>query len=99
MGDPEEKRSEPKTWLDLAEFFYKSYKNTSKQKLLEFMAEHEDFENLTQMGQEELAIKYSERLGWSARKQSHSPRIPDLKTSASKRLGLRKCGVIHERQE
>lgn len=74
FGQLEEKRSEPKNWLELAEFFYRSYKNTSKDRLLVFMAEHEDIASLVDLEQRELAIIYCERMGWSAWNQAHDSR-------------------------
>lgn len=66
FGRLEEKRSEPRNWLELAEFFYRSYKDTNKERLLEFMAGAGDFDELARMTQDELAIVYSERVAWSA---------------------------------
>jgi hypothetical protein len=66
FGQLEEKQAKPQNWLELAEFFYHSHKNTSKDKLLEYMANHEDVEILVDLDQKELAIIYCERLGLSA---------------------------------
>ncbi|MDD3183402.1 MAG: SEC-C metal-binding domain-containing protein [Alphaproteobacteria bacterium] len=46
---------------ELFEWMLESYKNTSKEKLLEFMKEHHDFENLRSMPQQDLAETYCER--------------------------------------
>ena len=59
-------------WMDLAMFFYKTYKDSSRKKLLEFMAGHENFGELQKLPQEELAILYSERMGWSGWSRNHS---------------------------
>ena len=57
-------------WLQLCEFFYKSYKGTSHDKLLKWMKEAVDIENLRALSQEDLAIVYCERLGWTGFHQS-----------------------------
>jgi hypothetical protein len=64
-----EVRQVPKTaknWLELAQFFYDTYKNTDRSKLLDWMKEAVDIEYLKTLAQEELAITYCERLGWGA---------------------------------
>ncbi|WP_442572731.1 hypothetical protein [Glycocaulis sp.] len=66
FGQLEEKPSKPQNWLELAEFFYRTYKNSSKEKLLEFMKGHDDLDRLADMEQNELAIIYCERLGLAA---------------------------------
>ena len=71
FGRVEKKRSEPQNWLELAEFFYRSYRETDKEKLLEFMADHEDTAVLATLEQAELSIIYCERIGWSAWNDSH----------------------------
>lgn len=52
-------------WLELCEFFYESYKNTPRDKLLEWMKDAPDIEDLRNLSQEELAVIYCERLGWA----------------------------------
>jgi hypothetical protein len=53
-------------WIELAQFFYDTYKNTDRSKLLDWMKEAADIEYLKTLAQEELAITYCERLGWGA---------------------------------
>jgi hypothetical protein len=52
--------------LELFDFFFESYRNTSKDRLLEFMKEHPDYENLKKESQRELAIIFCERVVYSA---------------------------------
>lgn len=66
FGQLEERRSEPQDWLELADFLYRSYRNTSKERLLEFMEGHQDIKYLTTLSQEELAIVYCELTAWAA---------------------------------
>jgi hypothetical protein len=64
-----EVRQLPKTarnWLELAQFFYDTYKDTDREKLLEWMKDAADVEYLKMLSQKELAIVYCERLGWGA---------------------------------
>ncbi len=64
-----EVRQLPKTaknWLELAQFFYDTYKNIERSKLLDWMKEAADIDYLKTLSQEELAITYCERLGWGA---------------------------------
>ncbi len=51
--------------LGLFDFFFENYRNTPKERLLEFMKEHQDYESLKEESQEELAIIYCERLVYS----------------------------------
>jgi hypothetical protein len=51
--------------ISIYDFFYESYSKTPKEKLLEFMKEHPDKEELIKLGQEELAKIYCERLTYS----------------------------------
>lgn len=64
-------------WLDLAKFLYASYKNTPRDKLLEWMKGAQDIAELAVLSQEELAIAYCERMAWSVevqqRKSSQQP--------------------------
>jgi hypothetical protein len=52
--------------LDLYDFFFDSYRNTPKEKLLEFMDEAPDIETLRTLSQPELARFYCEQLAYSA---------------------------------
>ena len=55
--------------LDLYDFFHSTYKKSSKQKLLQFMESHPDYQSLKDKSQEELAIIYCERLVYWAMKR------------------------------
>jgi len=65
FGQIQEQNAQPKNWLELAEFMYRTYQTTSKDKLLEFMSEHDEIKSLMRLDQEELAITYCERMAWS----------------------------------
>jgi hypothetical protein len=58
------------TPLDLYDFFFGSYSQSTREKLLEFMATAPDFEQLKQLDQTQLAEEYSARLATSAWNQS-----------------------------
>jgi hypothetical protein len=62
--------------LDLYDFFYGVYKNTAKEKLLEFLKGHRDMDAFEKMSQEELARVYCEMLAYSAIRQP-KPRQTD----------------------
>lgn len=53
------KMRDPIDWFD---FFYKSYKESSREKILEFMAEHPDIVDLRKLSEDEVRITYCERL-------------------------------------
>lgn len=57
--------SRTKDALDFFDFFYNSYKNSSKEKLLEFLKDAPDYDILKNETQKELAITYCERLVYS----------------------------------
>jgi len=65
FGKLEEKHDQPQNWIELADFMYRTYHHTSKEKLLEFMENHNDIEDLTRLDQKELVIIYCERMAWS----------------------------------
>lgn len=46
------------TQLDWFEFAYETYKNTSKAQLLEFMKDAPNFDELRELDQDDLAIRY-----------------------------------------
>jgi hypothetical protein len=46
---------------EMFEFFLDSYKNTPKERLLEFMKDAPDIDTLKQMEQMEIALEYCER--------------------------------------
>jgi hypothetical protein len=52
--------------LDLFDFFYESYKETSRERLLEFLKDSPDFERLKSLDREELLVTYCERVVYSA---------------------------------
>jgi len=52
--------------LDLYDFFYDTYRKSSKEKLLEFLEGHPNFDHLREQSQEELAKTYCEMLVYSA---------------------------------
>ena len=56
-------------WLELAEFFYDSYRNTPREKLLKWMENERDIDDLRTLSQCELAIIYCERTAWAAENQ------------------------------
>ena len=66
FGEIREPPAKCKSIVDWCDFHYKSYKNTSREKLLEWLADAADYERLSQLSQKELAIEYCERLGWYA---------------------------------
>ena len=49
-------------YLELFLFFYDTYRQADRSKLLDFMKDHSDYEVLKERTQEELAIIYCERL-------------------------------------
>ena len=53
-------------WLELCEFFHSTYKTTERSKLLDWMKEAKDIDQLKTLSQEELAITYCERMAWNA---------------------------------
>ncbi len=61
--------------LQLFDFVYESYRNTSKAKLLEFMKGHPNIEELKQLDQKELAIRYCEQFVYAV--MSRSKRIEE----------------------
>lgn len=66
FGEVRQQSKTVENWLDLAKFFYETYQNTSREKLLEWMKGALDYESLCKLSQEELAIVYCERTAWSA---------------------------------
>ena len=56
---------EAKSPLELFDFFHDGYRHTPKERLLELMKEHTDYESLKKEQQKELAIIYCERLVYS----------------------------------
>jgi hypothetical protein len=65
FGEVRQVPHQSKNWLDLAKFFYTSYKNTPREKLLQWMKAWRDFEELSKLSQRDLAIAYCERIAAS----------------------------------
>jgi hypothetical protein len=61
FGVYKEQGRKAETPLELFDFFFDTYKQTTKEKLLEFMKNHSDVDKLKELGQEELAVTYCER--------------------------------------
>ena len=59
-----------KSYVDWCDFFYDSYKNTPKDRLLELLKGAVDIEVLKSLEQRELAILYSERCAASVHNQA-----------------------------
>lgn len=62
---PENRMRKIKTVVDAFDFLYETYKRTPKERLLEFLAESPDIDDLRQLPQEDLAIAYCERIAHS----------------------------------
>lgn len=60
---PVAKRS--KTFVDKCDFLFETYQHSSREKLLEFLANAVDIEHLRTLEQRDLAIIYCERVAWS----------------------------------
>ena len=68
--------------LDLYDFFYNCYKNSSKEKLLEFMKSYQNYEAIKEYSQTDLAKLYCENLTYSAM-SSNKANSADAKSSAT----------------
>jgi hypothetical protein len=67
--------------LALFDFFYESYKNCPREKLLSFLKDRDDFENLKTFSNEELLITCCEAWVYSAVSSSSAPAVtPDSST-------------------
>lgn len=66
FGEVRQETKKVDNWLQLASFFHETYKTTPREKLLEWMSDASDIEELTQLSQAELAIKFCERAAWTA---------------------------------
>ena len=62
--------------IDYFDFFYESYRHTSKERLLELLHGHSDLERLSHESQEEIAITYCEGLVYSIMKQQEGSQKP-----------------------
>jgi len=65
FGIPLNQSGEAKDPMELFDFFHNTYKNTPREKLLEFMTNASDLEALKKLSPEELSITYCERLVYS----------------------------------
>jgi SEC-C motif len=69
-------------WLDLAKFFYETYKNTPREKLLEWMKDAQNYEYLKTLPREDLAIVYCEGIAAASEHSSGQrravPRTPEV---------------------
>lgn len=68
---------ESKTPLELFEFFLEAYKNSPKEKLLEFMKNAPDYAVLERMSQSDLAIEYCDRICASVMKNQDKGNVND----------------------
>jgi hypothetical protein len=68
---PKKKRAE--TPLELFDFFFDSFRNTPKERLLELLAGHPEFERLKEESQEELALTYCEGVVYSILNSKDNP--------------------------
>lgn len=73
FGEIRDGRNRPETLVEWCDFFYRTYKNTSRDKVLEWLAGSPDLAELQKLSQEELAIILCERYGLRAfnRAQAH----------------------------
>ena len=72
FGVPSQRKTEAKTALDLYDFFYRSYRHTPKERLLELVKDWPDQTRLATLGQGELASLYAEGMAvtaWRERKR------------------------------
>jgi len=58
-----------KDLIDWYDFFFETYKDTSKKKLLEFMKDADDIQSLEKLSQQDLAKTYCERLAYGIANQ------------------------------
>lgn len=61
------------TPLDLFDFIMDSYRDTPRGRLLEFMADNPDIEELKTMSKEDLTEIYAERCAWSVMERTENP--------------------------
>jgi hypothetical protein len=66
FGVYREQGGKAETHLELFDFFFKVYKDTTKEKLLDFMKNHDDIDRLKELEQQELAITFCERTVYAA---------------------------------
>ena len=81
FGEVGQRSTKAKDPLDLYDFFHNSYRQTPKERLLEFMADARDVEELRMLGQPQLASIYAERCVYSiVARQSQSAAVPPVNT-------------------
>lgn len=68
------KKLKPGDLLGLYDFFFEAYRNTPKEKLLEFLKSHPDYDRLKNETQEELAVTYCERMTYAADATVNQPK-------------------------
>jgi hypothetical protein len=61
FGVYKEQGRKAETPLELFDFFFDTYRQTTKEKLLDFMKYHDDIDRLKMLDQQELAITFCER--------------------------------------
>jgi hypothetical protein len=66
FGEVRERSRHVKSLVDLCHFFYETYKNTPRDKLLEWMSGAPDIERLRTLPQDDLAIIICERWAYNA---------------------------------
>jgi hypothetical protein len=66
FGEVREPSRKVKSLVDFCDFFYETYKNTPRDKLLEWMSDAPDIERLRTLPQEDLAIILCERWAYNA---------------------------------
>jgi hypothetical protein len=66
FGVYKEQGRKAETPLELFDFFFDTYKQTTKEKLLDFMKNHDDIDRLKELEQEELAVTFCERSVYAA---------------------------------
>jgi hypothetical protein len=71
FGEIRQPARHAKTLVDWCDFFYQTYKDTPRDKLLEWLSGAPDIERLQTLPQEDLAIIISERWAYSAFQTGH----------------------------
>lgn len=75
FGEVRKVAGKAETPVDFCDFFYETYKDTPREKLLEFLKNAPDFSTLEKLSQEDLAITYCERCAQSV--FNRAPTSPD----------------------
>ncbi len=74
FGEVREPPRQAKTLVEFCDFFYETYKNTPREKLLEWMSAAPDIERLRTLPQEDLAIIICERWAYAAFQSANQKR-------------------------